>query len=252
MERILAQSECTEAELSQIQEILRQEESKEVLVLTAKAHRGATHYFLTSLAAGDVPPETLQGLFGITDPAQTPKPKEIRQLHAWLLEHLSELVALAKLPIERQPEALRKLDEKMNQSPLAGTPLFEGLTKDVFAPGPHRVSMGRMLVEGHWKHLAQMRTAQAALAIERTRMANGGWPATLNALLPKFLPQQLKDPFDQQPLRYQKIEDGVVIYSIGGDLKDDQGRWARNNHQEKDGDIGFRLWNVEKRSGGTK
>jgi hypothetical protein len=74
------------------------------------------------------------------------------------------------------------------------------------------------------KGLAQICTAQTALAIERFRLANGKLPEKLDELIPQFLPAVPQDPFDGQPLRYHRLEKGYVIYSIGSDGEDNGGR----------------------------
>lgn len=74
------------------------------------------------------------------------------------------------------------------------------------------------------KGLAIQRTGQAALAVERYRLANrGALPPTLAALVPAQLAAVPLDPFDEQPLRYKRLPKGFVIYSIGADLQDDGG-----------------------------
>jgi hypothetical protein len=73
-------------------------------------------------------------------------------------------------------------------------------------------------------HLAYLRTAQVALAVERFRLAAGGLPDSLGQLVPAYLETVLKDPFDGAPLRYRKLAPGFVAYSVGEDGKDDEGR----------------------------
>jgi hypothetical protein len=72
--------------------------------------------------------------------------------------------------------------------------------------------------------LAQVRSAQTALAVERFRLANGQLPKNLNELVPQFLSAVPVDPFDGQPLSYYRLAKGYVIYSVGSDGHDDGGR----------------------------
>jgi hypothetical protein len=71
--------------------------------------------------------------------------------------------------------------------------------------------------------LAHLRLAQIAIALEKLRAANSKYPDALTELVPKFLSAVPADPFDGQPLRYRKVGEGFVIYSVGPDLKDDSG-----------------------------
>jgi type II secretory pathway pseudopilin PulG len=82
-------------------------------------------------------------------------------------------------------------------------------------------SMGREI-----ESLARLRLAQAALAIERFRLANGRLPKELNELIPSFLPVVPTDPFDGAQLRYKQRPKGYVVYSVGADGRDDDGTEA--------------------------
>lgn len=70
---------------------------------------------------------------------------------------------------------------------------------------------------------AKIRDAQAALAVERYRVANDALPKQLSDLVPTFLPAVPADPFDGKPLRYKILSKGYVIYSVGDDLEDNGG-----------------------------
>src|SRR5438132_1467056 len=58
---------------------------------------------------------------------------------------------------------------------------------------------------------AQMRSTIAALAAERYRLADGRWPESLAGLVPKYLSEVPKDPYDGAPLRLRRLGDGVVV-----------------------------------------
>jgi hypothetical protein len=73
-----------------------------------------------------------------------------------------------------------------------------------------------------WK-AARFRAARTALAIERYRTANGTLPDALDALVPRFMNAIPTDPFDGQPIRYKTRDKGYVVYSVGGDEKDNGG-----------------------------
>ena len=92
----------------------------------------------------------------------------------------------------------------------------------------------RTLVEAEC--LAQLRLGSSAVALEQFRAAHENrYPATLSELKPDYLSAAPADPFDGQPLRYQKKASGYTLYSIGPDLKDNSG--ARENG--RNGDLVF-------------
>jgi hypothetical protein len=55
------------------------------------------------------------------------------------------------------------------------------------------------------------------------------------------------DPYDGKPLRLRRVRDGIVIYAVGPDLKDDGGAVNRRNPLSPGADIGFRLWDANQR-----
>ena len=104
--------------------------------------------------------------------------------------------------------------------------------------------------------LANLRCAATGIAVERFRMANNRWPNTLDELVPKFIERVETDPYTAEPLLYKKFADGVAVYSVGQDLKDDggdvvsklRGNQPRGEYDvTQPTDLGMRLWDVEKR-----
>jgi hypothetical protein len=72
--------------------------------------------------------------------------------------------------------------------------------------------------------LALGRTADAAIAAELYRRANGGrLPDSLAQTVPAYLPSVPIDPFSGNELRYVRTANGSVVYSLGSNEKDDGG-----------------------------
>ena len=71
---------------------------------------------------------------------------------------------------------------------------------------------------------ARLVALNGALALERYRLAHtNALPDTLEALVPQFAPSVPRDPMDEQPLRFKKLPQGYVLYSIGADGIDNGG-----------------------------
>jgi hypothetical protein len=71
--------------------------------------------------------------------------------------------------------------------------------------------------------------ARVAIALERFRLAHGGYPDTLANLTPQFLQNIPHDVINGQPLKYRRTDDGqFVLYSVGWDEKDDGGTVVLN------------------------
>ena len=94
---------------------------------------------------------------------------------------------------------------------------------------------------------ADLLTASTAIACERYRRAHGRWPDTLADIPRNILPEIPTDPFNGQPIQYRKLDDGVVVFSVGdGDQLMVQRRKNRNDALSDLG-TGWQLWNPERR-----
>lgn len=88
-------------------------------------------------------------------------------------------------------------------------------------------------------NIAKLRACQIALAIERFRLKNKRLPDSLEELIGDYFEEVLLDPFDGRQMQYKKLEKGYVVYSIGEDLKDDDGKEKPINGLKSNYDITF-------------
>lgn len=80
----------------------------------------------------------------------------------------------------------------------------------------------RLFQTKHLGQLASHRLTRLALALRVYQLSHDNrYPATLDAVTAGFTPEDLTDPFDGKPLRYDAATGKV--WSIGSDLKDDGG-----------------------------
>lgn len=93
----------------------------------------------------------------------------------------------------------------------------------------------------HARTIAILRSAEAALAAERFRLATGRFPGSLGELVPTYLQAVPIDPFTGTPLLLVAKDDGIVIYSVNDNGVDDGGRLIGADGQQQRPDIGFRL-----------
>jgi hypothetical protein len=74
--------------------------------------------------------------------------------------------------------------------------------------------------------------ARVACALERYRLAEGVYPATLDMLTPRFIEKLPNDVINGQPLHYQRIADGrFLLYSVGWNGTDDAGTLVRDKYR---------------------
>lgn len=90
---------------------------------------------------------------------------------------------------------------------------------------------------------ALTRAAVVAAALTNYRIDTGHYPASLDELVPKYLPAVPTDPLDGKPILYLLRDKQATIYSVGDDRIDDGGRLDRKDDQPhiKTLDIGMLL-----------
>ncbi|MDR3458053.1 MAG: hypothetical protein P4N60_11445 [Verrucomicrobiae bacterium] len=75
---------------------------------------------------------------------------------------------------------------------------------------------------------------QIACALERHRLAHGGYPETLDALTPQFMDKIPNDIIGGEPMHYRRTNDGnFLLYSIGWNETDDGGTPGTLNDAKK-------------------
>ncbi len=102
-------------------------------------------------------------------------------------------------------------------------------------------------MELHVMSIARLRCARVAVAAERFRLDTGRLPDSIEELAPRFIAAPPTDPFDGKALRFVIVEEGIVIYSIGEDLEDDDGSVAPVEGEKRPRDLGFRLFKPDRR-----
>jgi len=107
----------------------------------------------------------------------------------------------------------------------------------------HRMAAG-MLLPALRKIILKCATAQtmanqAAIAcgLERYRLMNGKLPEKLSDLPPQFLARLPQDVLTGGPYKYRRGDDGqFVLYSVGWNETDEDGRPGKNLFDDKQGD----------------
>ncbi len=236
LEHTLAQGEAPPRALEELQPLLAAEAEEPLQLIAARAERVAFYQSLDLMRTG----RFNQAAYKVKPSVFGPTADDLRDrfqsqaCEAAYLRYFNELVEIAKLPCEQQQERMQGLSKPDQKLP----PLLEGLTRGSDWP---------QLAQTFHRARADLRCATAALAAERYRLAEGRWPASLEALVPRYLAAVPTDPFDGQPLRLKHLPDGLVVYSVGTDGTDDGGVVDRTRPQKPGTDVGFRLWDAGRR-----
>jgi hypothetical protein len=210
LERILAQGEPSQKALLIAQCSLEDEMGQALLLRAARGDRADTFRKMSIKEMPFFQPHDLPGIFQLQNKcveAAKTSPEELRL-------HLPELKAEAS---RLDPFSARYFQT------------FEKIA---------RTSI---------RHKAFLRCAYVGLAVKRYRQAHGHWPDALTALTPEFVRELPVDPYGGSPLKYRRLDDGVMIYSVGPDGDDNGGKLDRQNPTAAGTDIGFQLWDVSHR-----
>ena len=113
--------------------------------------------------------------------------------------------------------------------PAVSKELVSGMEKrgwrlyDVFSARTVRVLQNE--AEKHVRAQSYVDLARLACALERYRQANGHFPETLAPLVPGFIEKLPHDVINGQPLKYRRADEGgFVLYSVGWNETDDEGK----------------------------
>jgi hypothetical protein len=248
LERVLAQGQASEERLQAMQALLAQDLQENGWLAAIRGERAGYHYLFDNIRSGKVQSAWLTKL-GVRRGAggdvlesagmwiADVYPAALLKYYPEYLRHMNRCVDIAKLPIRERPPKVAECDADRKNTK---NPLIMRL-----APALSKVSTADC------RQQAMLRSTMAALACERYRLKHkdNAWPASLDVLVKeKLLDAIPADPMDNQPLRYRRTKDGIVIYSIGMDMTDNHGTINRDGSWLEPGqDIGFRLWNVERR-----
>lgn len=93
---------------------------------------------------------------------------------------------------------------------------------------------------------SSLRQALIACALERFRLAMGGYPESLDVLVPRFLEAVPPDVIVGAALQYRRQADAsYLLYSVGWNQQDDGGREATDAKGTRQPESGDWVWNLK-------
>jgi hypothetical protein len=239
IERTLALGEPPFEDLERLQKLVEEEAAHPGLVVALRGERASMHLVMEGVAKGTINLRDLEGSrkpeWSLGDHLMAWRFRGVaRRERAKMLEMFTRAVEIAKRPTHEQPAAEKDLDAEVRELPAGSVlrMLFPAVSKfsDAFR-----------------RKLAQTRSVAVLLAVERYRREKGAWPAKLSELAPKFISAVPLDPYDGKPLRYRRLPDGVVVYALGPDGRDNGGDVDWTRRTPPPADMGHRLWDVKSR-----
>ncbi len=240
LERALAQGEATEAELATLQALIEQDIAEPQLYYGMRGERAGQELFARSIKEGKAKVSDVLGGMGpraggpgFLERAidHFPGIVERQFVDCVVLSH--EMTKIGKLPPEEMLDAYKESESKIHTASMLAR---------LLTPAMYKVA------EAHVRTQANLRCMRALLAAERFRLKTGRWPESLDELVKDHLLTEVPvDPYDGKPLRFKRLGDGVLVYSVSRDKVDNGGVLDRRNPMAPNTDLGLRLWNLPAR-----
>jgi hypothetical protein len=239
-EYVLSQGEGTEEELAALQRLLEEELGHPAEVIAERGERALGDRFLSGIASGAFT------VHQVTWPGHAPTISERLQaqsdrqgapaLHARFLADVTQRVKHAQVPPADRPGPFH--------DPYSGFFCGSGLRS---AADFIKVVSSEDNASSFQSQHARVTCGVVLVAAERFRLARHRWPATADELVPAYLAQVPRDPYYGKPILLRRVEDGLVVYSVGPDGWDDGGQLEPDVTGAPAPDLGLRLWDVDRR-----
>ena len=130
----------------------------------------------------------------------------------WTLKKFDEVESASLLPFHKAQEFRKSLSTDTDTMPW-----YFSIAKDLF-PNFQHAWLKEAILE------ALMGGGQIALACKIYKNQEGCWPENIGELVPDILEKEPLDPFTDDPFIYKLQEDGFIVYSVGSNEKDNDGR----------------------------
>lgn len=240
---VLGQGSPSADSLLELQRLLDDEQRQPLLRIAARAERGMLDALWSRMASGEISMKSDSAAESDMSPLAFWSYGEalLNHFRGVALEEMTRAVGASEAPES------------------AWLALFEAHTDELadressIWDRPAVIMLPAMdsLAESALAHRARLRTTIVGLAAERFRLDRGRLPESAEELAPGWLDRIPDDPFTGEPLRVKRLDDGLVIYSVGVDMLDNGGNdtvddrapQARPRSKYRYGtDILFRLW----------
>jgi hypothetical protein len=242
-DRALNQGEPSDDAMAKLQSLLLDEADQPLALTALRGERATIDSVFSQLAQGEATYRQAMGSGGIiADPAAefltSVSGAFVRYNHGLALARMNEAVEIAKLPAPEQPAFWDERERQPTASDNLVARIASSLSREAV------LSLGSCN-HAYLRSRSQLYAMAILLAAERHRRAHGAFPASIEAIDPRFLSRRLIDPYSGGPMRYKSDgEGGLIVYSFSHDRQDNGGVLKLRNWTAKGSDLGFRLRGV--------
>lgn len=253
LERVLATGPPASISLETIQPEFAREALAPRLAMALAGERAMFHDTFAVLSRD---PSRLQEIVALTgDPSVSadaiakvlPPPSQraafFRHNEAVGLQFWNRAVGIGARPLAEQAPLWQQWDADLKAlRPSGANPADTPFLAMLLMSGNEAVFHAEMRI------VCRLRAAELALACERFRQKNNRWPGRKEDLVPTFIPEWPVDPYSGKLLRVSKSTDGLVLYGLGDDSKDDRGNLSPKGLTSQGFDVGLHLYDPAHRA----
>jgi hypothetical protein len=205
----LAAGETKAENLAPLQSALTDTDKYDAIVVGLRGERAGMNHLFSNLEDGTVSTSVIasltrrgpRGASTIADKAEEIYlAASVQSSHVWLLRYYNAALEICRLPASEQTARAKALNDESRTAPALAKLLNPAWIK---------------CHESFRRDRTGTRCAIVALAVERYRLKHGSWPVKLAVIAPEFLAKAPADPYTDEPLKYRKTADGVVVFSVG-------------------------------------
>jgi hypothetical protein len=251
LERVLAQGEASDAALERLQRLLEDEARFPHLEWAARGERAGAFDVFSRLANGRM---SFNQFFGTMTASRWPyplaPPRIFFEYNSGLtLSLMNDAVTISRQPPREQPLMWASWESRLVALRTGPIQMFASSLTTLALPSL------RGMANRSLDLAARLASARVMLAAERYRLAHGDWPRSIEELVPTYLDQPINDPLGPGTIHLKRSDDGLLIYSIGGDGEDQGGpirveldRGSNSSFvRGASTDVGYRLYDVLQR-----
>jgi hypothetical protein len=249
--RALAQCEASDAALERLQTLVLDERSRPLLAVALEGERASLFEFTRGLRDGVLPFSDLRSInaHDLAIPTLTADSYGLGSMRTGIapwgrllfdhqlavgLDWMNDAVAHSRRPSHEWVPLFRGWAAEVNRTRATRYGPYTTPIPMLVAAGVPVIPIAQLRYQAHLGATALL------LAAERHRLKTGAWPGSIEAIDASILPVAPLDPDTGEPFRMD-VGDGLIrVYSLGANLRDEQGAWdpKRAAALQTDDDVG--------------
>lgn len=239
--RTLAWGEPSEPALARLQALIEEESRFPRLLAGLRGERAGMNDVFGKITSGEISIDELSGSSQSGRPVRGLPPwgrNLFRYQQAIGLEWMNDAVSIARRPIEQHPALIKQWEARITTWRLSTSGKFLATLPILMSPALSSSVTASLRIR------ATLESTRLLIAAERHRLRTKAWPETIEAIDRDILPNPPIDPYSGRPMRILHRDGRLFVYSVGPNLRDDQGAIETRAKGTIPDDVGVCGWDV--------